>query len=85
MAPEAKTAKQTATNQTSTNQTSTSPEIIKQFQQRIKELENLNRDYLGMIQNSYDGMLIADGESTSLHINPSIERIMGLKYRKDAH
>ncbi|GAB6171239.1 sigma 54-interacting transcriptional regulator [Paradesulfitobacterium aromaticivorans] len=70
MAPEEKAVSQTAANQ----------EIIEQLQQRIKELEDLNRDYLGMIQNSYDGMLIADGESTILHINPSIERVMGLKY-----
>lgn len=55
-------------------------EILEQLHQRIRELEDLNRDYLGMIENSYDGMLIADGESRILHINPSIERVMGLKY-----
>ncbi|MCB8817181.1 PAS domain-containing protein, partial [Desulfosporosinus shakirovi] len=55
-------------------------ELPKQLQKRIKQLEHLNRDYLGMLENSYDGLLIADGESRILYINPSIERIMGLKY-----
>nr|WP_206808785.1 sigma 54-interacting transcriptional regulator [Paradesulfitobacterium ferrireducens] len=61
-------------------QTAGDQEVIAQLEQRIKELEELNRDYLGLFQNSYDGMLIADGNSTILHINPSIERVMGLKY-----
>ena len=57
-----------------------SHELLEQLQKRNRELEYQNRDYLGMLENSYDGLLIADGESKIRYINPSIERIMGLKY-----
>jgi len=55
-------------------------ELLGQLHQRIRELEEDNRSYLGMLENSYDGLLIADGESKILYINPSMERIMGLKH-----
>jgi len=55
-------------------------EQLEQFKKKNKNLERQNRDYLGMLENSYDGLLIADGDSEILYINPSIERIMGLKY-----
>lgn len=57
--------------------------ILKQLEllkKKNMELEHQNRDYLGMLENSYDGLLIADGESKILYINPSIERVMGIKY-----
>ncbi|HBW36798.1 sigma-54-dependent Fis family transcriptional regulator [Desulfosporosinus sp. BICA1-9] len=57
-----------------------SQELLEQLKRRNAELEKQNRDYLGMLENSYDGLLIADGESKIIYINPSIERIMGLKY-----
>lgn len=55
-------------------------EQLEQLQKRNQELEHQNRDYLGMLENSYDGLLIADGESKILYMNPSIERVMGIKY-----
>ena len=55
-------------------------DLLEQLQKRNGELEHQNRDYLGMLENSYDGLLIADGDSKILYINPSMERIMGLKY-----
>ena len=55
-------------------------ELLEHLRKRNDELEHQNRDLLGMLENSYDGLLIADNESRILYINPSIERIMGLKY-----
>lgn len=46
---------------------------------RLIELEQLNRDYLGMIENSYDAMTIADSDGRLLLVNPAFERIMGIK------
>ena len=43
------------------------------------ELEELNRDYLGMIENSYDAMTIVDNASRLLLVNPAFERLMGIK------
>ncbi|MCO1602609.1 sigma-54 interaction domain-containing protein [Desulfosporosinus nitroreducens] len=57
-----------------------SQELLEHLRKRNDELEHQNRDLLGMLENSYDGLLIADNESRILYINPSIERIMGLKY-----
>lgn len=54
--------------------------LIEQLQRRIRELKHQNRQYFEMLENSYDGLLIADATSRILYINPSIERIMGLKY-----
>lgn len=55
-------------------------EIIDQLLQRIKELEHQNRGYLGMLENSYDGLMIADSESNILYNNPAAERAIGVKY-----
>lgn len=49
------------------------------LEQRIRELEERNNDLLAMIENSYDAMAIADGESRLLLLNPAFERIMGIK------
>lgn len=46
---------------------------------KINELEELNRDLIGMIEHSYDGLAIIDGESKLILLNPSFERVMGLK------
>ncbi|AGL01383.1 sigma-54 interaction domain-containing protein [Desulfoscipio gibsoniae] len=48
------------------------------LRQRLAELEEMNRDYLGMIENSYDAMSIADCDGRLLLINPAFERIMGI-------
>ncbi len=49
------------------------------LEQRIRELEERNNDLLAMIENSYDAMAIADGESRLLLLNPAFERVMGIK------
>jgi len=46
---------------------------------KIRELEDSNRDLIGMIENSYDAVAIVDKESRLLLINPAFERVMGLK------
>lgn len=46
---------------------------------KVQELEDLNRDLIGMIENSYDAVAIVDNESRLLLINPAFERVMGLK------
>lgn len=59
-----------------------SEEILDELQHlrnRLIELEELNRDYLGMIENSYDAMTIADCDGGLLLVNPAFERIMGIK------
>lgn len=45
---------------------------------RVAQLEELNRDLMGMIENSYDGLCIVDGDSKLLLLNPGFERVMGL-------
>lgn len=49
---------------------------------RLIELEELNRDYLGMIENSYDAMTITDCEGRLLLVNPAFERMMGINKSK---
>ncbi len=53
-------------------------EILK-LSERVRELEEMNRDLLGMVENSYDALAIQDGESRLLLLNPAFERVMGLK------
>ncbi len=45
---------------------------------RIAEVEALNRDLMGMVENSYDALAIVDGDSRLVLLNPSFERVMGL-------
>lgn len=52
---------------------------IKKLLERIAQLEELNRDLIGMIEHSYDALAIIDGESRLILLNPSFERVMGLK------
>lgn len=50
-------------------------EII-QLTKRIRDLEERNRDPMGMIENTHDALCIVDGESRLLMANPAFERIM---------
>lgn len=50
-----------------------------ELSKKVFELEELNRDLTGMIENSFDAFVVADGESRVLLLNPAFERIMGLK------
>jgi PAS domain S-box-containing protein len=57
-------------------------EILDELQylrNRLNELEELNRYYWGMIENSYDAMSIADCDGKLLLVNPAFEKIMGIK------
>ncbi|HUW65944.1 MAG TPA: sigma 54-interacting transcriptional regulator [Spirochaetia bacterium] len=56
--------------------------IAEEFQylrDRVSELAEINRDYLLMIEKSYDAMTIADSEGRIILANPAFERVMGLK------
>jgi len=55
---------------------------IKMLLKRITELEELNKDLMGMVENSYDGLAIVDGDSRLLLLNPSFERVMGLSNKE---
>jgi PAS domain S-box-containing protein len=52
-------------------------EKISQLGAKIEELENLNRELMGMIDNSYDAMAIVDNETRLIKVNPAFERVMG--------
>ncbi|HVN96669.1 MAG TPA: sigma 54-interacting transcriptional regulator [Syntrophorhabdaceae bacterium] len=49
---------------------------ITQLKKRIRELEERNRDLMGMIENTHDALCIVDGESRLLMANPAFERVM---------
>jgi len=46
---------------------------------RMSELEALNQDLMGMINNSYDAFAVVGGDSRLLLLNPAFERVMGLR------
>jgi len=48
-----------------------------ELQQKILQLEDLNRDLVGLIENSYDALTILDGEGRHLVVSPAFERITG--------
>jgi PAS domain S-box-containing protein len=52
---------------------------LNQLTKKIQRLEALNRDLLGMMENSFDAVAIVDNESRLLLVNPAFERVMGLK------
>ena len=43
---------------------------------RIRDLEERNRDLIGVIENTHDALCIVDGESRLLMANPAFERVM---------
>lgn len=52
---------------------------LQRLRSKVAELEELNRDYWGMIEHSYDAMSIVDREGRLLLVNPAFERVMGIK------
>jgi len=54
-------------------------EELRYLRNRLVELEELNRDYWGMVENSYDAMTISDCDGRLLLVNPAFERIIGVK------
>jgi PAS domain S-box-containing protein len=50
---------------------------VSQLTEKIEKLENLNRELMGMIDNSYDAMAIVDNETRLIKVNPAFERVMG--------
>src|SRR5208282_2747589 len=50
-----------------------------EMRSRISHLEELNRDLVGLIENSYDALTIMDGEARHLLVSPAFERITGRK------
>ena len=50
-----------------------------ELRRRIAQLEDLNRDLVGLIENSYDALTIMDGEGRHLLVSPAFERITGRK------
>lgn len=69
----------TASGNTSGSKPEEEKKIIEDLESRVRELEERNHDLLGMIENSYDALAIADGESRLLLLNPAFERVMGIK------
>lgn len=51
---------------------------LQHLRNRLIELEELKRDYWGMVENSFDAMSIADCDGRLLLVNPAFERIMGI-------
>lgn len=51
----------------------------KELTEKVARLEELNRDLMGMIENSYDALTILDGEGRHLHLSPAFERVTGTK------
>ena len=51
----------------------------KELAEKVARLEELNRDLMGMIENSYDALTILDGEGRHLHLSPAFERVTGTK------
>jgi len=49
---------------------------IAQMTRKISDLEERNRDLMGMIENTHDALCIVDGESRMLFANPAFERVM---------
>src|SRR5208283_5951270 len=50
-----------------------------ELRRKIAHLEDLNRDLVGLIENSYDALTIMDGEGRHLLVSPAFERITGRK------
>lgn len=51
---------------------------IYELQQKIKELEKVNRELDAIIENSYDGIYITDTKGVTLKTNSAIKRITGI-------
>lgn len=51
---------------------------IKLLQEKIHELDTLNKEFDAIIENSYDAIYITDREGTTIRTNSAIERITGI-------
>ncbi|MBS4192366.1 sigma 54-interacting transcriptional regulator [Bacillus sp. FJAT-49705] len=51
---------------------------FQRLQQKMRDLDNLNRELDAIIDNSYDAIYITDREGTALRTNSAIERITGI-------
>jgi PAS domain S-box-containing protein len=49
-----------------------------ELQQKVKDLDNLNRELDTIIENSYDVIYITDRDGNTLKTNSAIERITGI-------
>jgi PAS domain S-box-containing protein len=54
-------------------------ETVEELRRKVASLEEQNRDFVGLINNSYDAFTILDGEGTHLLVSPAIERLTGVK------
>lgn len=54
-------------------------ETVENLRRRVADLEEQNRDFVGLINNSYDAFTILDGEGRHLLVSPAIERLTGVK------
>ncbi|UFJ43029.1 PAS domain-containing protein [Brevibacillus humidisoli] len=52
--------------------------LVSHLQQKIAELDKLNRELDAIIENSYDAIYITDHNGTTLKTNSAIERITGI-------
>lgn len=52
---------------------------VEQLNHRMAQLEDLNRDLMGMIENSFDGMCVTDSETRMLLLNPAFYTVMGFE------
>ncbi|MCF8062564.1 MAG: sigma 54-interacting transcriptional regulator [Deltaproteobacteria bacterium] len=50
---------------------------VERLERRIKELESLNYDFMGMVENSYDGIAIVDKDTRLIKVNSGFVRVMG--------
>lgn len=54
-------------------------EKLQELLKKISQLEEVNRDLMGMIENSFDGLAIIDSETRLLMLNPAFYKIMGFE------
>jgi PAS domain S-box-containing protein len=52
---------------------------IEELSYKLTELESLNLDLMGMIENSFDGMCVTDSETRMLLLNPAFYAVMGFE------
>lgn len=53
---------------------------IEELSQEVARLAELNRDLMGLIENSYDALTIMDGEGRHLLVSPACERVEDIPF-----